>query len=197
MRRLLFCAAIVMMPLVAMPVVAWAGTLELGTWEPSKCGPEPAMPNINDSSPETYNYSMTLVKAYVAAAKAYEDCVHEEAQRDSEIIHHALQDENQHMQARFDRLSREAKAAVDHLNAERAKQSLSQNQGRQRQPGLNQQNQQNPNPTYYSTDPSQQGQSPNASSSRQYQQQQQQQQQQQIPGQTDPSQNTNQNTNQQ
>jgi hypothetical protein len=173
MWRLLVTMAMAMV-MSALP--ALAGNLEFGTWDSSKCGPEPEPPGINDASPETYNFSMTLLKAWVDKAKAYESCVQDEAQRDTDIIHHAIQDEHQHMQARFDRLGREAKAAVDKLNGQRKKEQdvRLRGGGDQRQP------------TQYSTDPSQQGyQNPN---SPEYRQQQRQQQDQGLnPGQSNPS----------
>ncbi len=173
MWRLLLCTAMVM---TALP--AFAGNLELGTWDSAKCGPEPEPPPINDTSPETYNFSMTLLKAWVDKAKAYEACVQDEAQRDSDIIHHAIQDEHQHMQARFDRLSREAKAAVDKLNGQRKKEQDV------RLRGGDQQHQ----PTQYSTDPSQQQNYQNNPNSPEYRQQQRQQQDQSTnPNQSNPN----------
>lgn len=172
MWRLLLCTA-----MVATALPAFAGNLEFGTWDSAKCGAEPEPPPINDTSPDTYNFSMTLLKAWVDKAKAYEACVQDEAQRDTDLIHHAIQDEHQHMQARFDRLSREAKAAVDKLNGQRKKeQDVRLRGGDQRQP------------TQYSTDPSQQQNYQNNPNSPEYRQQQRQQQDQSInPNQSNPN----------
>jgi len=94
---------------------AEAGVLKGGTWTATGCGTEPTPPTINSSSPAAYEASIKLANAYQAAAKQYDDCYFKEAQADSNAINAASQDHQHELQATFDKLSADSKAAVDRL----------------------------------------------------------------------------------
>jgi hypothetical protein len=94
---------------------AEAGVLKGGSWMPTGCGTEPTAPVINGSSPAAYDASIKLANAYQTAAKQYEDCYFKEAQADSNAINAATQDHQHELQATYDKLSADSKAAVDRL----------------------------------------------------------------------------------
>jgi len=94
---------------------AEAGVLKSGGWTPSTCGTEPTPPVINGSSPAAYEASIKQANAYQTAAKQYDDCYFKEAQADSNAINAASQDHQHELQATFDKLSADSKAAVDRL----------------------------------------------------------------------------------
>ncbi len=94
---------------------AQAGVLKGGGWVPTACGTEPTPPVINGSSPAAYEDSVKQANAYQTAAKQYDDCYFKEAQADSNAINAASQDHQHELQAAFDKLSADSKAAVDRL----------------------------------------------------------------------------------
>jgi flavin-binding protein dodecin len=95
---------------------AEAGTLRSGTWTPAGCGPEPTPPTINGSSRAAYEASAKDAQAYQQAAKQYDDCFFNEANTDNHVIGSAVKDHQTQVQAAFDKLQADSKAAVDRLN---------------------------------------------------------------------------------
>ncbi|MDB5360606.1 MAG: uncharacterized protein JWO51_1903 [Rhodospirillales bacterium] len=93
-----------------------AGALKSGTWAPTGCGTEPTPPAINGSSRPAYEASIKQAQSFQTVAKQYEDCYFKEAQADSTIINAATQDQQHQLQAAFDKLSVDAKAAAERLN---------------------------------------------------------------------------------
>ncbi|HEV2675595.1 MAG TPA: hypothetical protein VGV37_13710 [Aliidongia sp.] len=98
---------------------AEAGTLRNGTWTPTGCGTEPTPPAINGSGRAAYEASVKEANAYQQAAKQYEDCYFNEAQADNHAIGGALSDHQHEVQARFDKLSADSKAAANRLNGKK------------------------------------------------------------------------------
>ena len=95
---------------------AEAGTFRAGTWIPTGCGTEPVPPSINASSSGAYQASIKDAEAYEQAAKQYQDCFVNEAQTDNRLINGALKDHQTQVQATFDKLNADSKAAADRLN---------------------------------------------------------------------------------
>ncbi|WP_189048009.1 hypothetical protein [Aliidongia dinghuensis] len=95
---------------------AEAGTLRAGTWVPTGCGTEPTPPTINASGRAAYEASIKDAQAYQQAAKQYDDCFFKEADADNHLIAGALKDHHAQLQATFDKLTADSKAAADRLN---------------------------------------------------------------------------------
>lgn len=94
---------------------AQAGTLKSGVWTPTNCGTEPTPPAINGSSRPAYESSVKQAQAYQTEAKQYDDCYFKEAQADSNVINSTTSDHQHQLQATFDKLTADAKAAADRL----------------------------------------------------------------------------------
>lgn len=99
--------------------MASAGILQGGTWVPTGCGTEPPPPKINSLNPAAYEASIKLVQAYEKTMKDYNACVFKEAETDNHTISAALRDQQQSIQATFDKLTADSKAAVDKLNGKK------------------------------------------------------------------------------
>jgi len=93
-----------------------------GVWTPTGCGPEPTPPVINGSSSAAYEASVKEAQAFQATAKQYNDCYFKEGQADSNTIGATITDHQHQLQAAFDKLSADSKAAVDRLNKAAKKQ---------------------------------------------------------------------------
>ncbi len=102
--------------LIAAGTTAEAGTLRGGTWTPTGCGLEPTPPAINGSSRGAFEASIKEAQAYQQAAKQYDDCYFNEANTDNHVIAGVLKDHQAQVQASFDKLQADSKAAADRLN---------------------------------------------------------------------------------
>ncbi len=101
---------------LALAGTAEAGTLKAGTWVPTGCGTEPTPPTINGSSPGAYDDSVKKAQAYEQAQKQYETCYLGEAQADNHVISTAVSDHQHQVQAGFDKLLADSKAAAARFN---------------------------------------------------------------------------------
>lgn len=63
-----------------------AGSLNGGKWIPDNCGSKPVVPNIDDSSVEGFNQSVSLLKDWQEQAKAYFGCIAKEGNADTTLI---------------------------------------------------------------------------------------------------------------
>ncbi|PPD17898.1 MAG: hypothetical protein CTY18_03835 [Methylomonas sp.] len=63
-----------------------AGTLNGGKWKPDNCGSKPATPNIDDSSVEAFNQSVSVLKDWQEQAQAYYSCIAKEGSADNTLI---------------------------------------------------------------------------------------------------------------
>jgi accessory colonization factor AcfC len=64
---------------------AQAGTLQNGTWTPS-CELPGDAPTFSSKSPDAYNASAKAAQAWQEKAKAYADCLNNEAKTDQQAI---------------------------------------------------------------------------------------------------------------
>jgi hypothetical protein len=115
-RKMTIMLAVIALAVAGGMATAEAGTLRAGAWTPSSCGEEPTAPAINASGAAAYNESVKSAEAFQKSAQQYEDCYFKEADADNHVISSALTDQQHHMQAVFDKLQADSKAAAVKLN---------------------------------------------------------------------------------
>ena len=79
--RFALCATLVLLS----PAAAHAGSLENGVWTP-KCTAPPPAPEISSESATAYNETGKAMLAWQTTAKAYVDCLSNEAKADQSAI---------------------------------------------------------------------------------------------------------------
>jgi hypothetical protein len=83
MRQRTFFSIII---LSALASVCSAGTIAKGIWSPSACGAEPVAPQINQTTVDNYNKSVTTINAWQEKVATYNACVIKEANDDNASI---------------------------------------------------------------------------------------------------------------
>lgn len=110
-NRLFFAAALM---LTAVP--ATAGTILNGSWSPSSCGTEPAVPVIDQSSVDAYNQSVKAINDWQQKANAYNGCLIKEANADNALIANAANDEQARLRTAIEKIQAETTAAKAKLD---------------------------------------------------------------------------------
>jgi hypothetical protein len=90
---------------------AGAGAVADGDWTPTRCGPEPQPVTLDLASVEAYNQSILAAKAWQQQANAYAACLVGEGNADNAAIVKAVNDAQQRIKARFDRLNADVASA--------------------------------------------------------------------------------------
>ena len=110
-KRLFFAAAITLTAVSGM-----AGTITNGTWSPSDCGTEPAIPVIDQSSVDAYNQSVKAINDWQQKANAYNGCLIKEANADNALIANSANDEQARLRAAMEKIQAETTAAKAKLD---------------------------------------------------------------------------------
>jgi hypothetical protein len=110
-KRLFFAAAIMLNAASGM-----AGTITNGTWLPSGCGTEPALPVIDETSVDTYNQSVKAINEWQQKANAYNGCLIKEANADNALIANSANDEQARLKASIEKIQAETAAAKAKLD---------------------------------------------------------------------------------
>ncbi|MGZ5050171.1 MAG: hypothetical protein ACXWF8_09180 [Methylobacter sp.] len=95
---------------------ATAGTITNGTWAPSGCGSEPAVPVIDQSSVDAYNQSIKAINDWQQKATAYNSCLIKEANTDNGLIANIANDEQTRLRSNMEKIQAEATAAKEKLD---------------------------------------------------------------------------------
>ena len=110
-KRLFFTAAIMLTS-----VSGTAGTITNGGWSPSGCGPEPAVPVVDQSSVDAYNQSVKAINDWQQKANAYNGCLIKEANVDNTLIANSANDEQARLRAAIEKIQAETTAAKANLD---------------------------------------------------------------------------------
>jgi len=103
-----FFAAIIMAASVS---AGMAGIINDGTWSPSACDTEPAVPVIEQSSIDDYNKSIKAINEWQQKANVYNTCLINEANADNALIAKAANEGQGRLRAAIEKIKTEMEAA--------------------------------------------------------------------------------------
>jgi hypothetical protein len=108
MRQRTFFSIII---LSALASVCSAGTIAKGIWSPSACGAEPVAPQINQTTVDNYNKSVTTINAWQEKVVTYNTCIVKEANDDTASILKSANERQAKLNALIDKIHADGEAA--------------------------------------------------------------------------------------
>lgn len=114
MRQRTFFAVII---LSTMTTVCSAGTIAKGVWSPSNCGAEPAAPQLNQATVDTYNKSVKTINEWQDKVSVYSACVVKEANDDNASIAKSANDRQAKLKTLSEKIHADTEAAKAKLDS--------------------------------------------------------------------------------